>query len=149
MLSSEIALEISWELLLIPTSMSEELPWWPLIPQPTTNHLSFAICWEVNLNFDFTKKNSKTNNNIYLCFLETLPQLYNETQKRKELIREVEMGPFKHEVDDGLDLRKAAFECMYTLLDTCIDRLDIFEFLTHVQDGLKDHYDIKVNWKQN
>ena len=54
------------------------------------------------------------------------------------------MGPFKHEVDDGLDLRKAAFECMYTLLDTCIDRLDIFEFLTHVQDGLKDHYDIKV-----
>jgi len=75
---------------------------------------------------------------------ETLPQLYNETQKRKELIREVEMGPFKHEVDDGLDLRKAAFECMYTLLDTCIDRLDIFEFLTHVQDGLKDHYDIKM-----
>merc|ERR1712083_1208639 len=40
----------------------------------------------------------------------TLPQLYNETQKRKELIREVEMGPFKHEV----------------------------------QDGLKDHYDIKM-----
>jgi len=75
---------------------------------------------------------------------EVLPQLYNETQKRKELIREVEMGPFKHEVDDGLDLRKAAFECMYTLLDTCVDRLDIFEFLSHVQDGLKDHYDIKM-----
>ena len=55
------------------------------------------------------------------------------------------MGPFKHEVDDGLDLRKAAFECMYTLLDTCVDRLDVFEFLSHVQDGLKDHYDIKVN----
>ena len=54
------------------------------------------------------------------------------------------MGPFKHEVDDGLDLRKAAFECMYTLLDTCVDRIDIFEFLSHVQDGLKDHYDIKV-----
>ena len=82
--------------------------------------------------------------NFSFNYLETLPQLYNETQKRKELIREVEMGPFKHEVDDGLDLRKAAFECMYTLLDTCIDRLDIFEFLTHVQDGLKDHYDIKV-----
>jgi len=60
-------------------------------------------------------------------------------------VREVEMGPFKHEVDDGLDLRKAAFECMYTLLDTCVDRLDIFEFLSHVQDGLKDHYDIKVS----
>jgi len=75
---------------------------------------------------------------------DLLPHLYNETQKRKELVREVEMGPFKHEVDDGLDLRKAAFECMYTLLDTCVDRLDVFEFLSHVQDGLKDHYDIKM-----
>ena len=54
------------------------------------------------------------------------------------------MGPFKHTVDDGLDLRKAAFECMYTLLDSCLDRIDIFEFLNHVEDGLKDHYDIKM-----
>uniref|UniRef100_A0A669CBB5 Cullin-associated and neddylation-dissociated 1 n=1 Tax=Oreochromis niloticus TaxID=8128 RepID=A0A669CBB5_ORENI len=57
---------------------------------------------------------------------------------------QVEMGPFKHTVDDGLDLRKAAFECMYTLLDSCLDRLDIFTFLNHVEDGLKDHYDIKM-----
>lgn len=56
------------------------------------------------------------------------------------------MGPFKHTVDDGLDIRKAAFECMYTLLDSCLDRLDIFEFLNHVEDGLKDHYDIKVGY---
>ena len=55
------------------------------------------------------------------------------------------MGPFKHTVDDGLDLRKAAFECMYTLLETCLDRLDVFEFLNHVEDGLRDHYDIKVH----
>ncbi|XP_054718633.1 cullin-associated NEDD8-dissociated protein 1-like [Uloborus diversus] len=73
-----------------------------------------------------------------------LPELYNETKVRKELIREVEMGPFKHTVDDGLDIRKAAFECMYTLLDSCLDRLDIFQFLNHVEDGLKDHYDIKM-----
>ncbi|CAF5229508.1 unnamed protein product [Rotaria magnacalcarata] len=49
---------------------------------------------------------------------ELLPKLYNETRVRPELIREVEMGPFKHTVDDGLDLRKAAYECMYTLLDS-------------------------------
>lgn len=54
------------------------------------------------------------------------------------------MGPFKHTVDDGLDLRKAAFECMYTLLETCLTRIDVFEFLNHVEDGLRDHYDIKV-----
>ncbi|XP_076759288.1 cullin-associated and neddylation-dissociated 1 isoform X1 [Xylocopa sonorina] len=73
-----------------------------------------------------------------------LPYLYTETKIKKELIREVEMGPFKHTVDDGLDLRKAAFECMYTLLDSCLDRLDVFEFLNHVENGLRDHYDIKM-----
>jgi len=73
-----------------------------------------------------------------------LPRLYKETEIRQELIREVEMGPFKHTVDDGLDIRKAAFECMYTLLDSCLDRLDIFEFLSHVEAGLRDHYDIKM-----
>lgn len=30
------------------------------------------------------------------------------------------------------------------MLDSCLDRLDIFEFLNHVEDGLKDHYDIKM-----
>ena len=64
-----------------------------------------------------------------------------------ELIEEVEMGPFKQIKDGGLDTRKVAFECMYTLLDNSLDRLDIFEFLQHVEDGLKDHYDIKVSWR--
>lgn len=41
-------------------------------------------------------------------------------------------------------LLQAAFECMYTLLETCLDRIDIFEFLNHVEDGLKDHYDVKM-----
>lgn len=73
-----------------------------------------------------------------------LPHLYGETKVRKELIRELEMGPFKHTVDDGLDIRKAAFECMYTLLEQGLDRVDIGQFLEHVQAGLKDHYDIKM-----
>ncbi|KGL73172.1 Cullin-associated NEDD8-dissociated protein 1, partial [Tinamus guttatus] len=73
-----------------------------------------------------------------------LPSLYSETKVRRELIREVEMGPFKHTVDDGLDVRKAAFECMYTLLESCLDRLDIYEYLNHLEDGLKDHYDIRM-----
>ncbi|KAM4582257.1 cullin-associated NEDD8-dissociated protein 2 [Fundulus diaphanus] len=73
-----------------------------------------------------------------------LPHLYKETQIKKDLIREVEMGPFKHTVDDGLDVRKAAFECMYTLLDSCLEGLDILQFLDHVEEGLKDHYDIRM-----
>ncbi|KAM7006274.1 cullin-associated NEDD8-dissociated protein 2 isoform 1-T1 [Tautogolabrus adspersus] len=73
-----------------------------------------------------------------------LPHLYKETQIRKDLIREVEMGPFKHTVDDGLDVRKAAFECMYTLLDSCMEGLDVLQFLDHVEEGLRDHYDIRM-----
>ncbi|XP_049718584.1 cullin-associated NEDD8-dissociated protein 2 isoform X3 [Elephas maximus indicus] len=75
---------------------------------------------------------------------DILPLLYQETKVRRDLIREVEMGPFKHAVDDGLDVRKAAFECMYSLLESCLGQLDICEFLNHVEDGLKDHYDIRM-----
>ncbi|TNN08988.1 Cullin-associated NEDD8-dissociated protein isoform 1 [Schistosoma japonicum] len=73
-----------------------------------------------------------------------LDMLCSETVVRKELIREVEMGPFKHHEDDGLDLRKCAFECMSTLLDTCLDKLVIPSFLESLIDGLKDHTDIKL-----
>ena len=75
---------------------------------------------------------------------DLLPQLYSETKVKKELIREVEMGPFKHTVDDGLDIRKAAFECMYTLLEQGLERVDIMQFLEYVISGLRDHYDIKM-----
>jgi cullin-associated NEDD8-dissociated protein 1 len=37
---------------------------------------------------------------------DLLPLCMNETQIREELIREVQMGPFKHKVDDGLEIRK-------------------------------------------
>ena len=35
-----------------------------------------------------------------------LKALYQETKVRPELIREVMMGPFKHKIDDGLEIRK-------------------------------------------
>jgi cullin-associated NEDD8-dissociated protein 1 len=37
---------------------------------------------------------------------EILPLCMKETQIRPELVREVKMGPFKHKVDDGLEIRK-------------------------------------------
>jgi cullin-associated NEDD8-dissociated protein 1 len=73
-----------------------------------------------------------------------LPLIYNESKVKPELIREVDLGPFKHKVDDGLEIRKAAFECMYTLLDSCLDRVDIPGFISNLVEGLKDHYDIKM-----
>jgi len=75
---------------------------------------------------------------------EYLPIIFAESKVKPELIREVDLGPFKHKVDDGLEIRKAAFECMYTLLDTCLDRLNVPAFIANLVDGLKDHYDIKT-----
>jgi len=75
---------------------------------------------------------------------ELLPMLYEETRKKPELVHQVDLGPFKHTVDDGLELRKAAFEAMDTLLDGCPDRLELPQFLVHLTDGLKDDHDIKV-----
>ncbi|CAL2047252.1 unnamed protein product [Caenorhabditis brenneri] len=76
---------------------------------------------------------------------ELLPTIYKETILRKELIKEVEMGPFKHQVDEGLDLRKCAFECMFTLLESCVDKVDIAEFSTVIEVGLNDqNHDVKL-----
>jgi len=73
-----------------------------------------------------------------------LPSIFTESKIKPELIREVDLGPFKHKVDDGLEVRKAAFECLYTLLDSCLDRLNIPAFSANLVDGLKDQNDIKT-----
>ena len=49
--------------------------------------------------------------------------IYGETTVKPSLIRTVQVGPFKHKVDDGLELRIAAFECLDTALDVCIDKV--------------------------
>lgn len=73
-----------------------------------------------------------------------LSALYNETKVRPELIREVMMGPFKHKIDDGLEIRKATFECLSSLLDTCHSELDFEEYLESIETGFKDDYDVKI-----
>ncbi|CAI0376788.1 unnamed protein product [Linum tenue] len=76
---------------------------------------------------------------------ELLPLLYDQTVVKKELIRTVDLGPFKHIVDDGLELRKAAFECVDTLLDSCLDQVNPSSFIVpYLKSGLEDHYDVKM-----
>lgn len=78
-----------------------------------------------------------------------LPLLYKETVINESLIRTVQMGPFKHKVDDGLDLRKAAYESMFTLA-TALPRewqFNLFkdeEFISRVLSGLDDEHDIRI-----
>ena len=73
-----------------------------------------------------------------------LPMLYQETVPRPELLRKVAMGPFTVTTDDGLDLRKNAFETMYTLLDTCLGQINLSDYIDRVIAGLKDEDGIKV-----
>jgi len=67
-----------------------------------------------------------------------LPILFAATVTNQELIREVDLGPFKHRVDDGLPLRKAAFTCMDSLLDSTPHKIDLFEFIKFLKNGLVD-----------
>jgi len=75
---------------------------------------------------------------------ELLPMLYGETVKKPELVHQVDLGPFKHTVDDGLELRKAAFECMDTLLESLSEKIELSAFLQHLLSGLSDDHDIKL-----
>lgn len=57
----------------------------------------------------------------------------------------VDLGPFKHTIDDGLEIRKTSFECMDTLLDACLDRIDPSRFINpYLVSGLGDHADVKM-----
>ncbi|KAJ3779715.1 TATA-binding protein interacting, partial [Lentinula aff. detonsa] len=53
----------------------------------------------------------------------------------------IQMRPWTHKVDDGLEARKTAYETMYTLLDTCLHKLDLRLFLERVVLGLADDSD--------
>lgn len=44
------------------------------------------------------------------------PALYKELVINPDLIRTVQMGPWTHKVDDGLEARKTAYETLYTLV---------------------------------
>ncbi|KAL8156094.1 hypothetical protein AgCh_001253 [Apium graveolens] len=94
---------------------------------------------------------------------ELLPQLYGQTmikcgkvyeilllptismQKKPEVLIKVDDGHKKFRVDDGSELRKAAFECIDTLLDGCLLQMNPSSFLApYLVSGLDDNYDIKL-----
>ncbi|KPV73776.1 uncharacterized protein RHOBADRAFT_54955 [Rhodotorula graminis WP1] len=90
--------------------------------------------------------NSAAHNKPHLVrsHLDTLlPELYAQTEIDTSLIRMVEMGPFKHKVDDGLDIRKTAYECMHSLLDTCLKDIDLNAYLSRIIAGLADEEEVK------
>jgi len=71
--------------------------------------------------------------------------VYKATITDQSLIKEVDLGPFKHRVDDGLPLRKAAFQCMDTLLDSTASKIELGDFISYLKNGAADEsFDIQM-----
>lgn len=100
-----------------------------------------------NRRLALTALNSAAHNKPHLIMphLEKLlPLVYRESVIRPELVREVQMGPFKHKVDDGLEVRKSAYETLYALLETSFSGINPIDFYARVLAGLEDEHDIRV-----
>jgi cullin-associated NEDD8-dissociated protein 1 len=89
-----------------------------------------------------------------------LPFVMQESVVNPALIREVMMGPFKHKIDDGLEVRKvvpsplqfmnntnhpqSAYETLYSLMETAFSRINILNFYDRIIAGLSDEHDIRA-----
>lgn len=73
-----------------------------------------------------------------------MPFVLQESIIKPELIREVMMGPFKILVDDGLELRKGAYESLYALMEVALPRISIIEVYDRIIAGLMDDNDIRA-----
>lgn len=100
-----------------------------------------------NHRLALTTLNSAIHNKKSLVMLhlsELLPAVIGDTHIKPELLREVQMGPFKHKVDDGLELRKTAYETLYASLGTTFSRTHILEFFDRILAGIADEQDIRT-----
>mmetsp|Transcript_51394 Transcript_51394/g.135553 ORF Transcript_51394/g.135553 Transcript_51394/m.135553 type:complete len:1241 (+) Transcript_51394:52-3774(+) len=73
-----------------------------------------------------------------------LERLWEESQVNHKLIREVDLGPFKHKVDDGLPLRKIAYQGASSLLAAYGEAVPVNRMMDFVKQGLTDQEDVQV-----
>lgn len=73
-----------------------------------------------------------------------LKQLYPMVMPDKSLVRTVDLGSFKHTIDDGLPVRKAVFGTLDTLQASLGQHVDMQEFCRHVMNGINDVDDISI-----
>ena len=75
-----------------------------------------------------------------------LPQIDELAQLN--MARKIDLGPFKHTVDDALPLRKAALSVFATCLEKCPASLDIAAFMPVIAKALDDVEDIQLQTHQ-
>lgn len=61
-----------------------------------------------------------------------------ETQIKPELITEVDLGPFKHKVDEGIPIRKAAYGLLDTMIEKIPEKSDCVHIVEVVIKGIED-----------
>lgn len=71
-------------------------------------------------------------------------RIKEDSKQRPELIREVDLGPFKHKVDDGLPLRKFAYTVSCSLLSAYPEQMASPALIDLVLQGLADNEDVQV-----
>jgi cullin-associated NEDD8-dissociated protein 1 len=71
-------------------------------------------------------------------------RIKEDSKQKPELIREVDLGPFKHKVDDGLPLRKFAYTVCTSLLAAYPEQVASPALIDLVLQGLADNEDVQV-----
>ncbi|KAF3930696.1 hypothetical protein ABW19_dt0208445 [Dactylella cylindrospora] len=118
--------------------------------KPVVTDLLVTMLSDPNLDnrkLALTALNSAAHNKAKLVkanLSSLLPLVYQETVVKPELIREVQMGPFKHKVDDGLELRKSAYDTLYALIETSYPRMNPSEIYDRIIAGLGDEHEVQI-----
>eukprot|EP00397_Hematodinium_sp_SG-2012_P004830 GEMP01004844.1.p1 GENE.GEMP01004844.1~~GEMP01004844.1.p1 ORF type:complete len:1220 (+),score=245.97 GEMP01004844.1:145-3804(+) len=74
-----------------------------------------------------------------------LERCAEDSKPRPNLVREVDLGPFKHKVDDGLPLRKFAYNVTTSLIAAYPDKFPLRgRFMDFVLQGFQDGEDIQA-----
>ncbi|TIA97737.1 hypothetical protein E3P96_03330 [Wallemia ichthyophaga] len=69
--------------------------------------------------------------------------LLTQTTVNTQLVRQITLGPFKETIDDGLPIRKTAFECLYTMSNHS-ELVSARDLIEQVKKGLGDVDEIKI-----
>ncbi|KAJ2556839.1 hypothetical protein EV175_001736 [Coemansia sp. RSA 1933] len=72
------------------------------------------------------------------------PTLFEQTVVNEKLVRIIPMGPFKKRVDDGLDARRCAYQCVHMLVRNLSSVVDTAAVVDSVIRGITDEQDIRA-----
>lgn len=88
--------------------------------------------------------NSAARHKAQLISEAIISNLLTQTTVNTHLIRQITLGPFKETIDDGLSIRKTAFECLYTMSNHCCDLVSTGDLIEQIKKGLVDVDETKI-----